>query len=160
MGSVRRKKDDNMEYNKTQNKSTKNANKPFHNSVGNITKENYYDEAKQVMETLKDGTGRIALTTSQIRNLFAMASEIYNEIYDPVIEGKLIEKINKLRTRMTYEMGRNPTTGDFIRKSGLLNFLNRVKSEKEAKKAKETFVLFHNYFEALVAFHKFYGGKD
>jgi CRISPR-associated protein Csm2 len=119
-----------------------------------ITQENYYDKAGEVIKTLKtDKFGKYALTTSQIRNLLAMVNEIYNDLIaeENVDKERFILKVNKLKTRMTYEIGRKNEIKDFMNKSGLLDMATAEKSK---------FMLFHNYFEALVAFHKFYGGKD
>ena len=46
-----------------------------------INKLNYVDHAEKVIETLaRDKKGNIKLTTSKIRNILAMVSEIYNEV--------------------------------------------------------------------------------
>ena len=46
-----------------------------------INKENYVDQAEQVIKNLMtDRKGNITLTTSKIRNILAMVSEIYNEV--------------------------------------------------------------------------------
>lgn len=119
-----------------------------------VTKDNYYDEAKVVINSLvKNNEGKFILTTSQIRNLLSMVNEIYNELIseDVFRQDHFTAKINKLKVRMTYESGRKSEVKDFIDKSGLLTMLKTDNTE---------FMLFHNYFEALVAFHKFYGGKD
>mgnify|MGYP005786621645 FL=1 len=43
---------------------------------------------------------------------------------------------------------------DFVETARILDILKEIRGEKE------NFLLFARYMEALVAFHKFYGGKD
>ena len=96
-----------------------------------INKENYVDQAEQVIKNLMtDRKGNITLTTSKIRNILAMVSEIYNEVVHEsgeVLSSESQERIQYLRLRIVY-----------------------VSSQ---------FLLFCRYMEALVAYRKF-SGRD
>ena len=99
-----------------------------------INKENYVDQAEQVIKNLMtDRKGNITLTTSKIRNILAMVSEIYNEV--------------------VHESGRETSVKDFVQKAKILEELKKVKDSKSQ------FLLFCRYMEALVAYIKF-SGRD
>lgn len=124
-----------------------------------IDKMNYVDTAETVVGQLrKDKKGKnIRLTTSKIRNILAMVSEIYNEVIHEKGEKlsvKSQERIQYLRLRITYEAGRDDDVKDFVNKSELLQMLKKIGNNKEE------FLLFCRYLEALVAYHRFYGGRD
>ena len=113
-----------------------------------INKENYVDQAEQVIKNLKTNhKGNIMLTTSKIRNILAMVSEIYNEVIHEsgeVLSSESQERIQYLRLRIVYEAGRETSVKDFVEK---------------AKDSKSQFLLFCRYMEALVAYRKF-SGRD
>lgn len=122
-----------------------------------INKQNYVDHAEKVINQLKTNKqGNIVLTTSKIRNILAMVSEIYNEVIHEtgdVLSPESIERIQYLRLRIVYEAGRESAVRDFVDKSKLLDLLKNVKDSKRE------FLLFCRYMEALVAYRKF-KGKD
>lgn len=127
-----------------------------------INEGNYVDIAEKVivdLKALKNKQGRIIpmVTTSKLRNLLSMAADIYNEVMN-YGEDKLSEDINArieyLRVRFLYEAGRESTVKNFVEKSQILDVLKNIKGSRK------NFVLFNRYMEALVAFHKYYGGKD
>lgn len=123
-----------------------------------INKLNYVDHAEKVIETLaRDRKGHIKLTTSKIRNILAMVSEIYNEVVHESgnkLSEKSQERIQYLRLRITYEAGREPDVKDFVNNSRLLEELKNI------GESKSKFLLFCKYIEALVAYHRFSGGRD
>ena len=99
------------------------------------------------------------VTTSKIRNLLAMTSDIYNETLGlpqgPLPE-RLRSRIEYLRVRFIYEAGKDPEgrVRDFVTEAKILDILKEIQGDKD------NFLLFAQYMEALVAFHKFYGGRD
>lgn len=130
-----------------------------------IDQDNYVDEAEKVIKTLKsrknprNGKDIPMVTTSKIRNLLAMTSDIYNEtlsVSEPKLPERLCSRIEYLRVRFIYEAGKDQDgkVKDFVETAKILDILKEIKGEKE------NFLLFAHYMEALVAFHKFYGGKD
>lgn len=127
-----------------------------------INNENYVDEAEKVIKELKvmkdkhDKTMPM-VTTSKIRNLLAMAADIYNDVSNSSSErlnADVCSRIEYLRVRVIYEAGREQTVKNFVEKAGLINILKSINGEKK------NYILFNRYMEALVAFHRFYGGKD
>ena len=126
-----------------------------------LTSENYVDEAERVIKTLieKDRSGRdvIRLTTSKIRGILSLVTELYNDIiHEPSnkLGEEYVERIQYLRLRIAYEAGRDKQVAEFVRKSNLLGYVKHIKDNKKL------FLLFTKYVEALVAYHKYYGGKD
>lgn len=128
-----------------------------------INENNYADEAEKVIIQLKNKTnpktGKSVpmVTTSKIRNLLAMTSDIYNEVImqqDDKLSDDLVGRIEYLRIRVVYEAGREQSVKDFIMQAKILDIL------KEIKGSRKNYILFNRYMESLVAFHKFYGGKD
>lgn len=118
-----------------------------------ITEENYVDTAETVICELNN----IKLTTTQIRKILSMVSEIYNDVTHERGERLSQEsnaRIQYLRMRIAYESGRTNDVRQFVKKSDLLNMLKSVQGSKKR------FLLFAKYMEALVAYHRFYGGKD
>lgn len=125
-----------------------------------INEINYVDYAEKVIKGLgenKKGKAGSRLTTTKIRNILSMVSEIYNEVTH--IQGdklslEMVERIQYLRLRIVYESGRDKDVKNFIDKSKLLLVLKNVGDSKR------NFLLFCRYMEALVAYHRFYGGRD
>ncbi len=124
-----------------------------------INENNYSDVAQNVIKTLSQPNkyGRInIISTSQLRNILAMSADIYNQVVP--LEKDLTDEINSrieyLRVRCFYEAGRDRLVKDFMRKSQIPEILREINGEKK------NFILFNHYLEALVAFRKYYGGKD
>ena len=61
-----------------------------------------------------------------------------------------------LRVRVMYECGRDNEhkVEKFIKKAEIIECL------KEIGASKKNYLLFSRYMEALIAFHKYYGGKE
>ena len=134
----------------------------------NITKDNYLEQAKDSILKLKnlkdDKRNRYIpmLTTSKIRNLLAMSAEIRNDALTQgdILNDRTIDKINHLKVRFLYEAGRKDSNTNsfpvknFVECTGILDVINNIGNSKDK------YILFSNYFESLVAYHKYYGGKD
>lgn len=125
----------------------------------------YVDQAGEILEAMtrkyidrngKEKTPTI-VSTSKIRNILSMAADIYdNVLQNPSKElnESLAARVEYLRVRMVYESGREPKVKDFISKTHLLEYVQMIKGDKQR------YILFYRYLEALVAFHRYYGGKD
>ena len=90
------------------------------------------------------------LTVSQIRNLLAMSADILNE---ENLSEELLDRVSYLTVRFYYEAGRDEKVKSFIETAKLLPFLKGIKTRKQ-------YIQYYQYMEALVAFHKYHGGKD
>ena len=122
-----------------------------------ITKENYVDHAEQVMRKLCDNGSRQKdlVTTSKIRSILSMVSEIYNNVRlerDPKLNENLKERLQYLKMRMVYEAGREPSVKTFIEEARLMKVLDEVGDSRER------LITFCHYMEALVSYRKFLGG--
>lgn len=125
-----------------------------------INESTYVDQAEKVIRSLeknKDKRGITQwITTSKIRNLLAMSADLYNEVLGKKEElpEDLRSRIDYLRVRFIYESGRDKDVEKFVKEANLIEAL------KEIQGSRKRFILFNRYLEALVAFHRFYGGKD
>ena len=127
--------------------------------------ENYVDEAERIMRSLKNsGT---TITTSKIRSLLSLVTDIYNK-ENTSTEDKLkpdsVVKLNLMRVRIAYEYGRDngESVGkdkvypmkEFITQAHLLEYLKGISTDRA------DLIRFAHYMEALVAFHRYLGGKE
>lgn len=108
------------------------------------------------------------VTTSQIRKFLTAVNTVTEKVnayklektddYD-TLPVELQAQIKYLKVKLAYQIGRNRSkwgnpVEDFEKETGLMSLIDGIKSStKEYEK-------FAHYIEALVAFHKFYGGKD
>lgn len=127
-----------------------------------VNEQNYVDEAEKViikLKNLKDRNGKTVplVTTSKLRNLLAMTADIYNEVmnqHTDKISEDICSRIEYLRVRFLYEAGREKAVKSLVEEAGIIDVLRGVNGSKKK------YILFNRYMEALVAFHKYYGGKD
>ena len=128
-----------------------------------ISEENYVDKAERVIQNLvkesklKNKDRIVIVTTSKIRNLLAMNADIYNQVQlsgEEELSTELRGRIEYLRVRFIYECGREPLVKNFVQKAEILEII------QEIGKTRKNYMLFSRYMEALVAFHRYYGGKD
>lgn len=101
------------------------------------------------------------ITTSKIRGLLSGMSDIYNDVVR--VEGEelpqdIVERIQYLKVQFVYEYGRDDkkdgSVRRFINESKILNKIDQIGTSKKK------FIEMERYMEALVAYHRFYGGKD
>lgn len=112
----------------------------------------------KVLKTKKNQRGKPIglLTVSQIRNLLAMSADILNEVLEYPEEDlseELLDRVSYLTVRFYYEAGRDEKVKSFIETANLLPFLKGIQTRKQ-------YIRYYQYMEALVAFHKYHGGKD
>ena len=112
----------------------------------------YLDKAEKLMAEL---AGRIS--TSKIRRLYSMVTEIYNQEIlstEERLSPESTAAIGMMRVRFAYEAGRDEKVKDFISRSKLMNYL------KDVGDSRDKFMDFARYMEALIAYHKFFGGRE
>ena len=127
-----------------------------------VNEQNYVEEAEKVIKILKDskdarGKTVQMVTTSKLRNLLSMSADIYNEVLKSNadrLSAELSSRIEYLRVRFLYEAGRDNGVKMLVDTAGIIPLLKSVNGDKKR------YILFNRYMEALVAFHKYYGGKD
>lgn len=123
----------------------KTSNYPLHEDA-------YVDLAEEVIAGLL-GSGSKLLTTSQIRNLFALSADIYNRIKiagdsEETLEKELRERLQYFRVRLLYEAGRDDKVKTFIERAKLLSYIKATRTYHEC-------LLLCRYMEALVAYYSY-----
>ena len=127
-----------------------------------FTEGTYVDKAEKVilgLKSKKNKNGKTVpmVTTSKLRKIYAITADIYNQVMNEqkeVLSADVVGRIEYLRVRIIYEAGRENDVKSFVEDSELLENI------KEIKASRKNFLLFNHYMEALVAFHKFHGGKE
>lgn len=118
-----------------------------------LDEENYVETAKKAIKQLCEKP----VTTSKIRNLLAMTTDIYNDVINTSEEKlslELVGRINYLHIRFIYEAGRDEKVKELVNTAHIIEHLNEVNGSRKQ------YILFSRYMEALVAFRKFYGKND
>ncbi len=127
-----------------------------------INETNYVDKAEAAIKELKQKTDNRGkqipmVTTSKIRNLLAMVSDIYNDVNnnrDERLSNDIVGRINYMKLHFYYEAGREPGVKRLLETANVFDIINEINSSRG------NYILFSHYIEALVAFHRFYGGKE
>lgn len=120
---------------------------------------NVVKKADEVMHQLMK---KNRLTTSQIRKFLIAVNTVTNKVnvYKSKNVGvqqltdELATEVQYLKVKIVYQAGREDTVKKFVQASRLLEWIDGIGTDM--KKYDE----FAHYVEALVAYHKFYGGQD
>lgn len=114
--------------------------------------EEYVDCAEDVMRTMVR-----SITTSKIRNLYSLITDIYNIEnlrHAETLLPSSVTGIRMARVRFLYEAGRDPGVKTFLRRAKLLEYLKGIDNNRA------DLIRFAHYMEALVAYHRFFGGRE
>lgn len=122
--------------------------------------DNYVDKAEDVVLSFKalekkyqKEKGRYTpLTTSKIRNLLSLTSTLYDESSTKEFS-QLQEPLSYLRVQFVYQAGRERSVKELVEKAQILEILKEIRDISSLQR-------FCRYMEALVAYFKYYGGKD
>lgn len=117
--------------------------------------ENYVDTAEEVMRGLMSGRNNIS--TNKIRNLLSLVSDIYNDENlrtEDTMKPESVMKLMQMRVRTAYESGRDASTKNFVQKAQLMEYLKGIQNDRMMM------IRFAHYMEALVAYHRYFGGKE
>ncbi|OZV23410.1 type III-A CRISPR-associated protein Csm2 [Streptococcus sobrinus] len=118
-----------------------------------LTDDNYVDKAEKVIKSLpKVKSGNNELTTSKIYKLLALTSSLFDESNVKDFS-QLTDKLAYLRVQFVYQAGREEAVKELVKRADILAILKEVKNISDLQR-------FCRYMEALVAYFKFYGGKD
>ena len=107
--------------------------------------EDYVDRAEAVIAEVMGQ--RPAITTSDIYNVEKLRTE--KELCPDSVA-----RVGMMRVRTAYEAGRDGATKIFVEKARLLQYLKGIGKDRE------DLIRFAHYMEALVAYHRYYGGKE
>ena len=123
-----------------------------------LNKENYVEQAEKVIQSLIDENGRNKiLTTSKIRKLLSMVSDMYTKakrLKTNTLDSEWLTKIQYFKMHTIYEAGRESTVKKFVEEAQIIEQIDSIKADKDR------LIFFCHYMEALVAYRKFLGGKD
>lgn len=123
-------------------------------------------EAEKAIEGLKykdkNNRDRIDVTTSQIRKFLTAVNVVRNKVDLYKAKNKGAESLSKeltaeikfLKVNLLYQAGRTAAVEQFMTISKLDVIIDSIGDSLSG------FVKFTKYVEALVAYHKFLGGKD
>lgn len=120
--------------------------------VAKAIPENYVDLA----ETLMSANSK-SITTSKLRNWFSIANDIYNVescSSEIGLKPESCTKLLNLRVRIVYDAGKDSKIKDFVTSANLLSYIKGIGSSREQM------IRFAQYMEALVAYHKYFGGRE
>lgn len=113
-----------------------------------------------VKNKLMNTHGKISITTSQIRKFLSAVNCLENKISacDKELPQDIANEIKYLKVKLAYQVGREKNTE---KKEGLKNLYNEIEPLiSQIRTSKENFTKFARYIEAIVAYHKFNGGKE
>lgn len=124
---------------------------------------NYVDEAQQVINKIKKDCGnKIDVTTSQIRKFLSQLNSVYNK-YTALeadvqytanqLDEQIVEQMMAVKVSLVYQCARHKQVKIFCEDAKLFDKIKNIKTWKD-------FQNFFKYVQALVAYHKFEGGKD
>lgn len=119
--------------------------------------------AEKLVAILAKKPGRDGeLTTSQIRKFLSAVNVINNRVLaykaqnyqSAALSVELTNEIKYLKVKLAYQAGREKNVKDFLAKAKLFDKIDEIGNS--LKRYEE----FAKYIEAIVAYHKFAGGKD
>lgn len=134
--------------------------------------ENIVDKAELAIKSIRKLNKKnhdklvIELKTNQIRKILTAVNILKNKVDIYKIANPQAKKLDEelqmeiefLRVNIAYQIGREKgkenLVREFVEKADLLNMVKDINGDIKA------FENFCRYIEALVAFHKFYGGQE
>ena len=120
---------------------------------------NYASFAEEIFRNAKNNVQKNhncwfgKLTTTKLRSIYSLIMNVYTRINEPSDFEKYQSDIQYLKVKMAYESGRDKTVKQFINSTYLMEAVSQIKTY-------EQFLLYCRYAESLVAYFKFFGGKD
>lgn len=145
------------QYGQRAGKPAYNNNRPQPKSIDPVPlPKDFVEKAERVMSDPATEWNR-KITTSKIRRLFSLFTDIYNienRRTEPALTEENVGRLRLAQIRMLYEAGRDRTVKDFLDSAGLVSHLKAVDDDRNA------FICYFHYMEALVAYHKYFGGRE
>ncbi len=120
-----------------------------------LSSENYAEFAEERILAGKRGEGAPfgGLTTTKLRSLYGLIMNVYTRVNDSEDFKTHKSDLQYIKVKMAYEAGRERAVKEFLEKTKLLEATGEVKNYDQ-------FMLYCRYAESLVAYFKFYGGKE
>lgn len=103
-----------------------------------------------------------SISASQIRKFLAAVNKISNmvklsDISEDKLDNNIIEEIKYMQIQFAYLVGKSKGKET---ESQMKSLYDLLKDEMSNLHTKKDFINFARYVEAIIAYHKFYGGKD
>ena len=122
-----------------------------------LNKQTYVEEAEKIITELKESSkkGKM-ISTSKLRSMLSMLSGLYNRVVhsnEKYLDEDVQHDLKYYKVRCAYEAGIDQEVKRFIEKTHMMDYVDWIENSKEH------FVLYYHYVEALVAYHKYYGGE-
>ena len=111
-----------------------------------------------IIAPLDKGTGKRSLgfkrlSMSKLRGIYSLITNIHARINTPEDLDACMSDLQYIKVKMAYESGRDRDVKDFISKTYLMYLLDQIETYDQ-------FILYCRYAESLVAYFRFYGGKE
>lgn len=127
--------------------------------------EDVVQEAETIVGSLRERTGNIRLTVTQIRKFLTSVNAINNKLLAyqsqtgagkdlEILPPELADEIRYLEVKLVYQCGRDKVVRDFATKARLIERIQAIGNS--AEKYRE----FARLVEAIVAFHRYEGGRE
>lgn len=139
--------------------------KAFNDGEPAALPDNFVDAAQTVMNHVaryyQDKNGQdcwsFKITTSKIRKLLGLVMDIYNAEYrrteETLLESSALA-VQMARVHIVYEAGRDAAVRQFVEASKLLPYIKGIGNSRA------NLIRYTQYLEALVAYHRYMGGKE
>lgn len=124
----------------------------------------------QTLDTIAKDLGKeikLTVTTSQIRGIFSLVREIEQETLAAKDASELDKTVRRrlamLRPKLAYQVGRIDGYPDEPKKAQMGALALTLTNAIDATLETNTVLAFRNFvdfFEAILAYHKFFGGQD
>ncbi|QHW35984.1 type III-A CRISPR-associated protein Csm2 [Staphylococcus ursi] len=134
--------------------SGKNIDLNFAHEVIKNNVKKYRDKPGKEKEELFGG-----LTTSKLRNLMEQVNRLHTIAFnsnEEKLSDKFLDELEYLKVKFYYEAGREKSVDEFLKKTLMFPIIDKVIK----KESREFFLDYCKYFEALVAFAKYYQKED
>ena len=147
-------------------------NRPYQNSNQSTTPkpvfpdklpDGFVDQAEKLMKYYYEENRdhkKSKITSTKIRKLFGLFTDIYNEVKREdatELKPEYLQSLSTARIRLVYECGRSGKDKDvntFVTDAKILEYMKQIGTSRAE------FMRFHQYFEALVAYHRYYFGDE
>lgn len=118
-----------------------------------VSSEDYATVAESLMKRYSEQKDFKWLTTTKLRGIYSLVMNVYVRVNMPEEYERFKPDIQYLKVRMAYEAGRERSVKTFLSMTHLMDLVDAIASF-------EQFRLYCRYAEALVAYFKFFGGRD
>lgn len=114
---------------------------------------NFADKAEEYVKKFMADPAASQLTTTKLRGIYGLITNVYSRVNDAADFEKRRSDLQYIKVRMAYEAGRDKAVDRFLKVSHLMDAVSRVQTY-------EQFLVYCRFAESLVAYFKFYGGKE